>query len=52
MATSQNMTILLSAPRFCAGVDRAIQIVENWRNMGHSSMFAMKLFITNMLLMV
>lgn len=29
MATSNNLTILLSAPRgFCAGVDRAIQIVE------------------------
>lgn len=29
MAISQEMTILLSAPRgFCAGVDRAIQIVE------------------------
>jgi len=29
MATLENLTILLSAPRgFCAGVDRAIQIVE------------------------
>jgi 4-hydroxy-3-methylbut-2-enyl diphosphate reductase len=29
MAISRDMTILLSAPRgFCAGVDRAIQIVE------------------------
>ena len=51
---NKQIKILLSAPRgFCAGVERAIEIVEkSIKNMDRQFMLDTKSFITSMLLII